>query len=220
MRAASAPLEILTVAEMTRADRQAVEGGASEEELMERAGGAVATAVSERFSPRPTVVLAGPGNNGGDGYVVARLLAERGFDVRLAAEGAGYHRWHLAPEVARLARALEKGGAEVVAVDVPSGVSGDAGRPLGDVSFRAALTVTFHRLKPAHVLEPGRGLCGEVVVGDIGLGESRSNLFANAPELWSARFPWPSLTAHKHSRGRLIVVSGEAIAVKHYSCLL
>jgi hydroxyethylthiazole kinase-like uncharacterized protein yjeF len=245
VRAVSAPLEILTVAEMTRADRQAVEAGASEEELMERAGGAVAAAVSERFSPRTTVVLAGPGNNGGDGYVVARLLAERGFDVRVealappkaAAAVAAAHQWRgesgalsepkkgdlvidalfgagldrpLAPEVARLARALEKAGAEVVAVDVPSGVSGDAGRPLGDVSFRAALTVTFHRLKPAHVLQPGRGLCGEVVVGDIGLGESRSNLFANAPELWSARFPWPSLTAHKHSRGRLIVVSGEA----------
>src|SRR6202035_189072 len=62
----------------------------------------------------------------------------------------------------------------------------------------------------------GRALCGDVVVGDIGLGEKAAgdaapvNLFENTPELWLSRFPWPSVTAHKHTRGRRVVVSGEA----------
>ncbi|HZZ36513.1 MAG TPA: NAD(P)H-hydrate dehydratase, partial [Caulobacteraceae bacterium] len=71
---------------------------------------------------------------------------------------------------------------------------------------------TFHRRKVAHVLQPGRALCGEVVVGDIGLGVSPSQLYENDPDLWLAKFPWPALTSHKHTRGRLIVVSGDAWA--------
>jgi hydroxyethylthiazole kinase-like uncharacterized protein yjeF len=119
-----------------------------------------------------------------------------------------------------LARGLESARARIVAVDVPSGLAGDTGQPLGGVSpgghalggasFQAALTVTFHRRKPAHVLQPGREICGEVVVADIGLGETPSELFENSPDLWLGRFPWPGVSAHKHSRGRLIVVSGDA----------
>ncbi len=74
----------------------------------------------------------------------------------------------------------------------------------------AALTVTFHAKKPAHLLEPGRERCGEVVVADIGLGETPSNTIENGPEVWLPRFPWPTAASHKHARGRLIVVSGEA----------
>ena len=77
--------EILTVAEMSAADRAADAAGASGVELMERAGAAVAEAIAARFHPGETVVLAGPGNNGGDGYVVARLLKARGWPVRVAA---------------------------------------------------------------------------------------------------------------------------------------
>jgi hydroxyethylthiazole kinase-like uncharacterized protein yjeF len=97
----------------------------------------------------------------------------------------------------------------VVAVDLPSGVAGDTGKPLGP-SASAGLTVTFHSKKPAHVLEPGRSRCGEVVVCDIGLGATTSKLMENGPELWLPRFPWPDAASHKHARGRLIVVSGEA----------
>ncbi|HZL00912.1 MAG TPA: NAD(P)H-hydrate epimerase, partial [Caulobacteraceae bacterium] len=77
--------EILTVDQMAAADRAAVAAGTAGVELMERAGAAVAQAIAERFSPRDTLVLAGPGNNGGDGYVAARLLAERGWPVRIEA---------------------------------------------------------------------------------------------------------------------------------------
>jgi ADP-dependent NAD(P)H-hydrate dehydratase / NAD(P)H-hydrate epimerase len=238
--------QILTIAQMTAADEGAIAAGASGGELMERAGAAVVEAVVGRFAPRPTLVLAGPGNNGGDGYVVARLLAERDWPVRLwalappktGAARAAARRWtgdthslgervdhgHLVIDAlfgagldrplgaspARLARSLERSGADVVAVDTPSGLAGDTGRPVGAASFKASLTVTFHRRKIAHVLQPGAARCGEVVVADIGLGESAADLFENTPDLWLDRYPWPDVAAYKYTRGRLIVVSGEA----------
>ncbi len=232
---------------MAAADIAAIRAGTSGGELMERAGQAASHAITARFPPGPTLVLAGPGDNGGDGYVVARRLRELGWPVEVAALspprsanaiaaaarwtgptsalpstiekdtalivdalfGAGLDR-PLSAELARLARSLEPSRARIVAIDVPSGLSGDTGRALGGTSFQAAVTVTFHRRKPAHVLQPGREICGEVVVVDIGLGETPADLFENSPDLWSAKFPWPAVAAHKHSRGRLMVVSGDA----------
>ena len=66
--------ELLTVEQMGRADRLAMEGGTSGLSLMERAGRAVAEAAAELCYGRKFIVLAGPGNNGGDGYVAARYL--------------------------------------------------------------------------------------------------------------------------------------------------
>ena len=239
-------LEILTVAEMTAADRAAIDAGAPGLLLMERAGAGVADAVMARWTPRPVVILCGPGNNGGDGYVAARRLAEAGWEVRTASMartgskgdaaeaaaawtgldvplaagacdgaglvvdalfGAGLSK-PLSPEAAAPLRAAEAAGLPIVAVDLPSGLPGDLPAP-GGYAPRCALTVTFHRKKPAHVLEPGRSLCGDIAVVDIGLANPvGAKLFENGPGLWSARFPWPDIEAHKHSRGGLVVVSG------------
>jgi hydroxyethylthiazole kinase-like uncharacterized protein yjeF len=241
-------LEILTTAETAAADRAAIAAGTSGRTLMERAGQAVADAVQARWSPRPVAVLSGPGNNGGDGFVVARLLARAGWPVRLtlagdretlkgdaalaaadwagethalqsgaldeaelvidALFGAGLSK-PLTPEVRAVLEAAEARGLPIVAIDLPSGLPGDRSRPL-DYAPHAALTVTFHRKKPAHVLEPGRSQCGEVVVADIGLMPPQgATLFENGPGLWLDRFPWPLPNSHKHSRGRLGVVSGK-----------
>src|SRR3569832_118087 len=199
--------EILTVAEMYAADRYAAEHGVPSLTLMETAGRAVADEICKRWQPRPTAVLCGPGNNGGDGFVVARLLKERGWEVWVealadadalkgdAAQMA--RRWrgkttHLSepnPMAALYVDALFGAGLSrpregdarnfvemsnllqgaVGAIDVPSGLHGDTGKPLGEVCVEADLTVTFFRKKPAHVLMPGRELCGEVVVADIGI---------------------------------------------------
>src|SRR5437763_2392532 len=78
-------LPIFTAEQMRAAEQAAMDGGASVEQLMERAGEALAEAVYRFAGPLPALILAGPGNNGGDGYVAARHLAGRGVEVRVAA---------------------------------------------------------------------------------------------------------------------------------------
>ncbi len=135
--------------------------------------------------------------------------------------GAGLTR-PLEGEAARLAEQSHAISAPVIAADVPSGLHGDLGRPLGRPPgqagcFAARATVTFFRKKPAHVLEPGRTLCGDIVLADIGIPDSvlpelDVRAWENTPELWAADFPWPERGTHKHRRGRLAVVCGPALA--------
>jgi hydroxyethylthiazole kinase-like uncharacterized protein yjeF len=81
-------IELLTTAEMAEADRLTIAGGVPGIELMENAGRAVADRVAARHPPgRRIAVVAGPGNNGGDGFVAARILAERGYRVRVLLVG-------------------------------------------------------------------------------------------------------------------------------------
>jgi ADP-dependent NAD(P)H-hydrate dehydratase / NAD(P)H-hydrate epimerase len=241
-------LELLTPAEMARADAAAMAGGVSGTALMEAAGRAVARAARGRFRPCRTLVLAGPGNNGGDGYVAARLLERAGWPVAVAALApprpggdatAAAAEWRgptvpFSPAEARraelvvdavfgagLARDLDGGAAEtlvaanapVLAVDVPSGVDGETGAVRG-FAPRAALTVTFFRRKPGHLLLPGRELCGEVLLADIGLPASvlpaiRPRAFHNRPGLWS--LPVLAAGGHKYTRGHLTIVGGGAM---------
>lgn len=242
---------LLTVAEMVQAEGLTMQAGVSGQVLMERAGRAVADAILARWTTRPVVVLCGPGNNGGDGLVIARCLSEAGWPVLVALlgewsafkgdaliqarhwdpascvpvrpealEGAGLVvdalfgsglSRPLGDMAARTLQAVAHAGLPMVAVDVPSGVFGDTGESAGAV--KAALTVTFFRKKPAHVILPGRALCGEVVVADIGLradvGEFvKPATFENTPDHW--RPDWPALTAdhHKYQRGHALVYGG------------
>ncbi len=248
--------ELLTNAEMAEADRLTIAAGVPGSFLMEQAGGAVARE-AERLVARPgrIVVLCGPGNNGGDGFVAARLLAARGFAVELGLLGrrdglrgdaaSAARAWtgeafpiealrldaaDLAIDAlfgAGLARDLE-GAAKaavlrldewsraqdkpILAVDVPSGLDGSSGQIRG-AAARAARTVTFFRRKPGHLLLPGRLLCGETIVADIGISESvlttiRPKALANRSAIWEDRFPTPSPEGNKYSRGHALVLSG------------
>ncbi|HVF36582.1 MAG TPA: NAD(P)H-hydrate dehydratase [Sphingomicrobium sp.] len=76
---------ILTGAEMRKSEAAAIAAGAPETLLMERAGKALAEAARLYIGPRPSLILCGPGNNGGDGYVAARHLSALGYEVRVAA---------------------------------------------------------------------------------------------------------------------------------------
>ena len=86
-RAASDRHALLPVAQMYAADQAAEAAGVASTDLMERAGAGIAQAIRRRWPPRPVAVLCGPGNNGGDGLVVARHLAEAGFAVTVALAG-------------------------------------------------------------------------------------------------------------------------------------
>ncbi len=119
----------------------------------------------------------------------------------------------LARDVDGLAAATLEAAARIVAVDVPSGVDGATGAVRGRAAA-AALTVTFFRLKPGHLLLPGRDLCGDVVLADIGLpaavlDEIGPTCWMNGPELW--RLPEPAAAGHKYSRGHVTVLGGAAM---------
>ncbi len=125
--------------------------------------------------------------------------------------GSGLSR-PLSGPAADVVNQINASGAQVLAVDTPSGVPGDTGEVAG-MAIRADATVTFDALKPAHVLEPAASLCGRIVVAPIGLepvlGEVQDRpLSINVPAAWISAFPWPQVTTHKHQRGRLGVVCG------------
>jgi hydroxyethylthiazole kinase-like uncharacterized protein yjeF len=190
---------ILTPGEMGEADRRTIAAGTPEEVLMDRAGRAVAWAVRRELDGvygRRAVVACGKGNNGGDGRVVARVLAGWGLRtdvVDLAAPVA-------APALTRafahadvlidamygtgFAGTLDGVAAEVaarsvelltVAVDIPSGIDGTTGARAG-AAVVADTTVTFAAPKPGLLFEPGHTHAGTVVVADIGIDVGAPNL--------------------------------------------
>ena len=247
---AADPTALLRVAQMEAADRLTEQAGTAGIDLMHNAGSAVAREIVRRWPPRPTTVLCGPGNNGGDGFVVARVLAAAGWPVRLALAGSmeqlrGDARHHaalwqrpvegldvgavenatlvvdalfgsglsrpLSGAIPRVLRAIAERGLPIVAVDVPSGLLGDTGESLGAVP--AVLTVTFTRKKPGHVLLPGRELCGETVVADIGtaaalLERIPVDTWENDPALWRGNLPQLRASGNKYSRGHALLWGG------------
>jgi ADP-dependent NAD(P)H-hydrate dehydratase / NAD(P)H-hydrate epimerase len=247
--------ELLTPAEMSKADRFAIGAGTPGIALMERAGLAVADEAARLAKSRGRIaVLCGPGGNGGDGFVAARLLALRGYAVELgllglrealrgdpalaaaryegpildaaavdvesadcvidALFGAG-----LARDIDGEAKAIvervngfARAGGRVLAVDVPSGIDGETGKVRG-AAVEASASVTFFRLKPGHLLQPGRALGGAIRLADIGIPEAAlasiaPKAFVNAPAVWGEALPRPNAASHKYARGAVLVLSG------------
>ena len=187
-------IELLSPAEMSAADAFATASGIPGSVLMENAGAAVAATARRMWAGGPIVLLAGPGNNGGDGWVAARILRNAGYRVTVALHGdreridgdaaeaaaafdgvvvpaspavfggaglivdalygAGV-RLPLSAEASALVEAVNASGALVLAVDLPSGVEGGGGT-IGGSAVGADQTVTFFRMKPGHLLLPGR----------------------------------------------------------------
>lgn len=243
--------EILTIPQMYEADKRTIEGGISGEVLMENAGRSVCQEITSRYSPCAVSVLCGPGNNGGDGFVIARLLREQGWPVRLGLLGevenlAGDARIHaekwvgiverLTPamlvgadlvvdcifgaglsrdiedDLADLVNAINESPAPVIAVDVPTGVDGASGAIRG-VAVVADVTVSFCRPKPGHYLLPGKDLCGQCVIADIGISPEivaslAPEIFINGPDLWAQSIPWPGNGSHKYHRGHVLALGG------------
>ncbi|HCE70911.1 bifunctional ADP-dependent NAD(P)H-hydrate dehydratase/NAD(P)H-hydrate epimerase [Ruegeria pomeroyi] len=288
--------ELLTAAQMRAIEQAAIASGeVTGLELMERAGRGVVEAIFEEWpelgeagGPTPqtpwstsgemkkAVVLCGPGNNGGDGFVVARLLHERGWAVEVFLYGdpeklppdarVNYERWCQAGEVQAFAKfepenwnwqtgevgavdlivdavfgtglvrpvgsemwlhekigvlTTEVVNARRVAIDLPSGLCADSGKPLIDTQdetgrgkLKFELSVSFHREKVGHRISDGPAFCGRTVVKSIGLDDLPSSR-AVARELASeiVRLAQPRLSdkaaeSHKYTHGHALILSG------------
>ena len=193
--------------------------GGSLEELMERAGRAVAELVLEQYPGRVAVVCGG-GNNGGDGRVCARVLREAGREVTLveafgelrdpavivdALLGIGLHD---APrqDVARVIERINAAGVPVVAVDVPSGVNASTGEVPG-VAVDATATVTFGSPKLGLVVAPGRFHTGNIHVAPIGL-EPAEHEHALVSASVLSLVPRKGRESTKYRAGSVLVVGG------------
>jgi hydroxyethylthiazole kinase-like uncharacterized protein yjeF len=240
---------------MSKADRFAISAGTPGIALMERAGLAVANEAARLARSRGRIaILCGPGGNGGDGFIAARLLSARGYAVELglmgardalkgdpalaavryqgavldaaaidlaqadcvidALFGAGLTRDIDGEAKAIIARinAFGRGGRPVLAVDVPSGIDGETGKTRG-LAVKASASVTFFRLKPGHLLEPGRAHAGAIRLADIGIPHSAlasiaPNTFVNSPSVWGEALPRPNAASHKYARGAALILSG------------
>lgn len=245
--------EILATSETRVCDHFSEVNGISGLTLMEAAGRRIAEAIIQRWSSRPVVILCGPGNNGGDGFVCARLLAEQGWAVSIALLGrreslhgdaalmaqrwrGDVHDFHavdakpgrllvdamfgaglsrpLDEAVAAQLTALAAAADATIAVDLPSGLNGDA-LAGSRAPYTADLTVSFHRPKPAHLLQPAASQCGELVIGDIGIAPGWHEAVTpvatlNQPDQWADQIPQRTAQSHKHAHGRLLVFSGSA----------
>ncbi|MCE8527525.1 NAD(P)H-hydrate dehydratase [Ruegeria pomeroyi] len=290
--------ELLTAAQMRAIEQAAIASGeVTGLELMERAGRGVVEAIFEEWpelaeergpasappgylqqeeGARRAVVLCGPGNNGGDGFVVARLLHERGWAVEVFLYGdpgklppdarANYERWRVLGEVQAYAKFEpenwnwqigEVGGVDLivdavfgtglvrplgsemclheqigvlttevvnarrVAIDLPSGLCADSGKPLIDTQEQIGrgklefeLSVSFHREKVGHRISDGPAFCGKTVVKSIGLDDLPSSRAATR-ELASeiVRLAQPRLSdkaaeSHKYTHGHALILSG------------
>jgi NAD(P)H-hydrate epimerase len=248
-------------AEMRAIDRAAIDRlGVPSLELLERAGRAVTEAAAHLARPMSRfLIVCGGGNNGGDGWVAARLLLLSGrvsviavvppaeltgdaAEVANRAISAGVP-WKafdpaaplgavpgdvivdalLGTGLARPAEgrflaaigavaAARAAGAKVLAVDLPSGLSADTGRPLGPC-VQADATVTFAFMKRGLVIHPGAGLAGKVTVADIRLPAGAADLVP-ASATWLvedealALVPARAPDAHKGEAGRVLVIAG------------
>ena len=217
-------LPFVTCGQMKILERRADEAGLSYYQMMENAGTRAAELILSHFSGSiqgaKTAVFCGKGNNGGDGFVVARKLAEAGAEVTVilvdgfpvtedsitnlglihdqlpvldmtktdspfvnlndldiiadAIYGTGFH-GQLRPNALKTAafinRARER--ALICALDIPSGLGGDALREsqIDTNAVKAHYTITFHNKKPVHLQAFAKKYCGEILIADIGIDE-------------------------------------------------
>ncbi len=258
--------ELLSAAQMQAVDQRAIDQGLDSFELMSNAALGVVEHILHvldteyrdcRIENTQLVVLAGPGNNGGDGLVAAAMLRDKGYAVSLlhfgylapeqSDAGRAYALWKaptlsledghqlhddlimdatlivdalfgaglsraLDPTTAALVHRVNESRAWVVAVDVPTGLDGNRHQSTG-ACIQANSTVTFCRYKPAHVLYPGRALCGRKTLVQIGLDERQfdhgePDCYLNSPTVFKHALPWMDETSHKFQRGHVLVRGG------------
>ncbi len=220
-------IPVLTAEQMREVDRLTIERGTPSEVLMERAGARVAEVIEREFTPlslQRVAVFCGKGNNGGDGYVIARLLrdrvaslqvisVERPEDVTIdptlivdALLGTGLKGPAQGPALGYI-RMINANfpGARVIAVDIPSGLGG------GGEYVRAAITVTFTAPKVEHFLAPGAAeAVGRLIVANIGSPPElvHSDLRVSEARDFASLFGPRRPETHKGDFGHVLLIGG------------
>lgn len=199
----------------TADEMKAAEAGHDVEAMMERAGGAVAAAVSRDFPGARVVAVCGKGANGGDGRIAAQKLGAEVVEVGAelpaadvvidAIFGTGFH-GEPREEAARSIEAIRSVGVPVVSVDVPSGVDASTGEVSGEC-VEATETVTFHGEKVGLVVAPGSLHAGRIEVADIGLEHSETGHARVTSEI-VRRLPRRQRDGNKYRSGSVLVVGG------------
>lgn len=250
-------MKAVTAEEMREIDRRTIEGyGIPGQVLMERAGLCVAARVKELYGQRKVIVLAGGGNNGGDGLVAGRQLFNEGWNVRvflLAKEGklspdcllqyqaakklgmpvefrsqVGPKDLHgalvvdaifgtglskpVAGPVSEIIRLINRTDVPVISVDIPSGISSDDGRIMGE-AVKADASVTFGLPKIGHYLHPGAEYTGRLFVEDIGfprelISSDRLRTEVVAHEDAALLIPERPASSHKGVYGHVLILAG------------
>ena len=209
---------LYTADEMRAAESRHPGYPATANELMERAGAAVADEALRSFpDARRFAVVCGKGANGGDGRIAARVLREAGRDatetddlagadvVVDALFGTGFH-GAPRPDAANRIEQINASRVPVLSVDVPSGVDASTGEIAG-AAVRASVTVTFHGAKVGLVVSPGRFNAGRVVVADIGLDPQPTATVRATPAVLGL-IPRRGAGDTKFSAGAVLVVGG------------
>ncbi len=256
---------VYTAEQMQEIDHIAIdEMGVPGENLMAQAGTSCAKFFISRFADKNSiiVVLCGSGNNGGDGFVIARVLAENGYQnltvyvTKPLDEIVGDAKFHLnlldqtdvpilsiidvsdddiqsdfdsadfifdallgtglKRDVGGLYRDwiawMNKSSAVKIAVDIPSGIDGNAGRKMG-IATEACYTITFGGFKAGLLLPPGNEFAGEVIVKEIGYPQAAIDEVENIAQTIESndvqiRFPKRKITDHKYTVGKIFVLAG------------
>jgi hydroxyethylthiazole kinase-like uncharacterized protein yjeF len=212
-------------------DVRRIEEAAKDDALMQRAGAAAAELAARLCTDtaKDVLVLAGPGNNGGDAKIVAELLRQKFFRVTVAtaADAATLpmdKRWGLVVDGLfgiGLAREIEGDYAKLVtyanaqscpvlALDIPSGIASDTGRVLGH-AVKATHTITFIALKPGLLTLDGPDHCGAITVADLGLDVSklmRPTGWQASPRLFADALRSRPMNFHKGLAGSLAIFGG------------
>lgn len=203
-----------------------IERKAGDLPLMERAGRAAADMAAELCAGKDILVLAGPGNNGGDARIAAARLEERFFRVKVVSHprelplekswglvidglfGIGLAR-NITGDYAQLVEYVNRQRCPVLALDVPSGIQSDTGQVLG-CAVRATHTITFIALKPGLLTLDGPDHCGEIRVAglDLDLSGAKPNAWVADRTLFQNALKPRPRNFHKGNAGSLGIIGG------------
>ena len=220
---------ILTTEQMRFADKYTIEKlGVSEDDLVFRAGKAVADEILARFRGGRVLVCIGKGNNGADGKIIAEILSKtHGFSVSTLTVsngifkifdkkfdiivdcilGTGLNRQVEGKYKTAIER-INNSGAYVISCDIPSGLNGDSGKPM-DIAVKANLTIAIQEYKLGHFLNDGPDYCGTVIAKDIGIsiwGDEYATRLNN--DTVCGFFAHRRKNSHKGNYGKVCILGG------------